>query len=105
VPVRCGIDWAEDHHDVALVDEAGQVVASRRIGDDPEGARRRLGLLAEAGDAPGAPVPVAIETPRGFLVACLVDRRLSGRRRGDGGLTLCAHRGAGTRPGARVSGP
>jgi transposase len=76
VPVWCGIDWAEDHHDVALVDEAGQVVASRRIGDDPEGARRLLELLAEAGDAPGAPVPVAIETPRGLLVACL---RAAGR--------------------------
>src|SRR5262245_50085801 len=42
----------------------------------PGGARRLLELLAEAGDAQGAPVPVAIETPRGLLVACL---RAAGR--------------------------
>jgi hypothetical protein len=28
----CGIDWAEHHHDVAVVDEAGQVLARFRIG-------------------------------------------------------------------------
>ena len=32
--VFCGIDWAEDHHDVALVDPDGTLVAKRRIGDD-----------------------------------------------------------------------
>jgi hypothetical protein len=26
--VTCGIDWAERHHDVALVDEQGQLVPS-----------------------------------------------------------------------------
>jgi hypothetical protein len=26
-PVTCGIDWAEDHHDVALVDAEGQLDA------------------------------------------------------------------------------
>ncbi|MDT5232807.1 MAG: hypothetical protein QOI39_3307 [Mycobacterium sp.] len=31
--VFCGIDWAENHHDVALVDEHGQLVAKCHIGD------------------------------------------------------------------------
>jgi hypothetical protein len=37
VSVFCGIDWAEDHHDVALVDEAGRVLAGQRITDDVDG--------------------------------------------------------------------
>ena len=74
--VCCGIDWAEDHHDVALVDETGQAVAKHRISADSEGYRQLLELLAEAGDTPGDPIPVAIETPRGLLVACL---RATGR--------------------------
>ena len=30
--ITCGIDWAEAHHDVALVDHDGKVVARERIG-------------------------------------------------------------------------
>ena len=33
----CGIDWAEHHHDVAVIDEAGQLRARLRIGDDAAG--------------------------------------------------------------------
>jgi len=29
--VACGIDWAEGHHDVAIVDEAGVVIVAERI--------------------------------------------------------------------------
>jgi hypothetical protein len=76
VSVWCGIDWAEDHHDVALVDETGQVVARHRISDDPEGYGQLLTLLAAAGDTPEERIAVAIETPRGLLVACL---RATGR--------------------------
>ena len=35
--VFCGIDWAEKHHDVAIVDDRGQLVAKRRIGDNAAG--------------------------------------------------------------------
>jgi transposase len=69
--VFCGIDWAEDHHDIALVDRDGQLLARRRIGDDPAGLAQLLALLADHGDSADDPVPVAIETPRGLLVACL----------------------------------
>jgi transposase len=74
--VFCGIDWAEDHHDIALVGRDGQLLARRRIGDDAAGLAALLGLLAEHGDSAGDPVPVAIETPRGLLTACL---RATGR--------------------------
>jgi transposase len=74
--VYCGIDWAEDHHDIALVDRDGQLLARRRISDDVAGLAGLLDLLAEHGDTPDDPVPVAIETPRGLLAACL---RATGR--------------------------
>jgi transposase len=74
--VFCGIDWAEDHHDVALVDAGGQVLARLRITDDAAGLAALLELLAEHGDSQQDPVPAAIETPRGLLVACL---RATGR--------------------------
>jgi len=74
--ITCGIDWAENHHDVALVDQDGKRVALLRIGDDAAGHTRLLELLAEHGDSAGEPIPVAIETPRGLLVAAL---RATGR--------------------------
>src|SRR6202167_170146 len=75
--VFCGIDWAEDHHDIALTDRDGQLLARRRISDDAGGLAALLGLLAEHGDSAGDPVPVAIETPRALLTACL---RATGRK-------------------------
>ena len=33
----CGIDWAETHHDVAIIDGDGQLVAKKRIADGPSG--------------------------------------------------------------------
>jgi transposase len=74
--VYCGIDWAEDHHDIALVDRDGQLLARRRISDDAAGLTQLLDLLAEHGDTSDDLIPVAIETPRGLLVACL---RATGR--------------------------
>ncbi|WJE00788.1 IS110 family RNA-guided transposase [Streptomyces antimycoticus] len=75
-PVFCGVDWAEDHHDVALVEAGGKQLAKLRIGDDAAGFAQLTALLVEHGDCADEPVPVAIETSRGLLVACL---RATGR--------------------------
>jgi len=75
VTVFCGIDWAERHHDIALVDEFGELLAKQRISDDAAGYRILLELLAEHGDSPESPIPVAIETSRGLLVAALRNGR------------------------------
>ncbi|TCP50108.1 transposase IS116/IS110/IS902 family protein [Tamaricihabitans halophyticus] len=72
----CGADWAEGHHDVAIIDDAGAVVSRARIGNDAAGFAQLLGLLADAGDTLENPVPVAIETDRGLLVSAL---RVTGR--------------------------
>ncbi|MFD7281623.1 IS110 family transposase [Streptomyces sp. NPDC059862] len=69
--IYCGIDWAEKTHDVALVDDTGHLVAKRHITDDAAGYKILLDLLAEHGDSEENPIPVAIETSRGLLVAVL----------------------------------
>ncbi len=73
--VTCGIDWAQDHHDIAIVDAQGLLVAKRRIPESVAGFAELTAMLADAGD-PKDLIPVAIETPRGLLVAAL---RASGR--------------------------
>jgi transposase len=75
--VTCGIDWAEGHYDVALVDVDGQLVGKSRYTDSTEGFAALLELLATAGDCEDNLIPVAIETPRGLLVSAL---RATGRR-------------------------
>src|SRR5262249_29171757 len=67
----CGIDWASDHHDVAVVDDDGHVVARGRVSNDAAGFAQLLTLLAEAGDSAKDPIPVGIETDRGLWVAAL----------------------------------
>ena len=59
------------------MDEGGKLVAKRRIGDDVQGYRQLLELLADAGDSAAEPVPVAVETGRGLLISCL---RMTGRK-------------------------
>jgi transposase len=76
VAVYCGIDWAEGHHDIALVDDEGRLVGKRRIADSLDGFAELAAMLADAGDQPDDPISVAIETPRGLLVATL---RATGR--------------------------
>lgn len=74
--IFCGIDWAEHHHDVAVVGDAGNVLAQQRISDDVAGFTTLTSLLAELAEKRG-PVEVAIETDRGLLVAAL---RAAGHR-------------------------
>jgi hypothetical protein len=80
VPVRlfAGDDWAGDHHDIEVMDEAGKVLAKRRL---PEGVAGMTQLHALIGrflpeDADDAEVVIGIETDRGPWVAaenaCLI---------------------------------
>ena len=70
--LTCGIDWAEGHHDVAVVDEAGNVLAERRIGVGAAGFADLLGVLAECGDSPDQSIPVGIESSSLLLVSALL---------------------------------
>ena len=70
--IFCGVDWAEGHHDVAVIDAGGALVAKRRISDDLTGFSELTTLLAEhSGTEVFVPVDVGIETDRGLLVAAL----------------------------------
>jgi transposase len=65
-----GDDWAEDHHDVYLMDEAGTRLASRRLPEGLIGIGQLHELIAEHAEDPGE-VVIGIETERGPWVAAL----------------------------------
>jgi hypothetical protein len=69
-----GDDWAEDHHDVELMDAAGRVLARRRLPEGVAGMARLHELIGlQLGeDAGDAEVVIGIETDRGPWVAALV---------------------------------
>jgi len=66
-----GIDWAEAHHDVCIVDDVGKVLGKARVPDGIEGVRRLHELIAEHAEEPND-VVVGIEIDRGLLVGALV---------------------------------
>jgi transposase len=69
-----GDDWAEDHHDVQVLDAAGRRLARARLPEGVAGIARLHATIGElAGeDAEDAQVLVGIETDRGPWVAALV---------------------------------
>ncbi|WP_256258552.1 IS110 family transposase [Saccharopolyspora antimicrobica] len=69
-----GDDWAEEHHDVELMDNAGRRLAKARLPEGVAGmARLHTMIGAQFGeDAEDAEVLVGIETDRGPWVAALV---------------------------------
>ncbi len=66
-----GIDWATAHHDIAVINDEGKVIARGRVSNDAAGFTALLSMLAEAGDSAEHPIPVGIETDRGLFVAAL----------------------------------
>jgi transposase len=71
VRLWCGIDWAENHHDVSVVDESGMQRVRLRIEDTATGFGQLMSLLAEQNAISEEPVTVAIETAKGLLPAAL----------------------------------
>ena len=68
--IYVGIDWAEAHHDVCVINEAGALVRRKRIPDGLDGVAQLHALVGEHGSA--ADVVIGIETDRGLLVQALV---------------------------------
>ena len=93
-----GDDWAEDHHDVEVMNEAGKVLAKRRL---PEGVAGMAGLHELIGGAPGRgrrgrgggdrdrdrPRPVGGRAGRGRIHGATRSTRC--RHRGTGSGTAC----------------
>ncbi len=66
-----GVDWAEAHHDICVLDEAGEVLARKRIPDTLVGVRALHELLGEHAEEPEE-VIVGIEKDRGLIVAAML---------------------------------
>ena len=66
-----GDDWAEDHHDVHLMDESGERLAARRLPEGVAGVTVLHELVAQHAAGPGE-VVIGIETDRGPWVSALV---------------------------------
>ena len=65
-----GDDWAEDHHDIHLMDADGTKLASRRLPEGLAGIRGFHELVADYAEEP-AQVVIGIETDRGLWVEAL----------------------------------
>jgi hypothetical protein len=79
VELFVGVDWAEDHHDLCVMDAAGRVRAKGRVTDVLAGVVRAHDLIASAvpadvedDEADQPEVIVGIETDRGLMVRALV---------------------------------
>jgi hypothetical protein len=75
-----GDDWAEAHHDIEIEDEAGRVLARRRLPEGLAGITTLHELIAEHLDPTAEPdqVQLGIETERGPWVQALLAGRLCG---------------------------
>lgn len=69
-----GDDWAQDHHDVELMNPAGKRLARARLPEGVDGIARFHALVAEhlGEDAEAGEVVIGIETDRGPWVAALI---------------------------------
>jgi transposase len=72
-----GDDWAEDHHDVELMDAGGQRLAKARLPEGVTGLARLHAMIGEqlgedADEDDAGQVAVGIETDRGPWVAALI---------------------------------
>jgi Transposase/Transposase IS116/IS110/IS902 family len=68
-----GDDWAEDHHDIELQDDAGRVLARARLPEGVAGITRLHALVGQftGPDTEPGEVVVGIETDRGLWVTAL----------------------------------
>jgi len=69
--VFLGVDWAEEHHDVCMLDEQGKVLGRAQVANSLHGVGRIHALVAEHSEE-SSEVVVGIETDRGLLVQALL---------------------------------
>jgi len=73
-----GIDWADQHHDAVVIDEAGKRVGTTRVAHSAEGLDTLVTFLKGIGDVTAHPDHLAciIETNRGLLITALLEAGL-----------------------------
>jgi transposase len=73
-----GIDWADQQHEVVVMDEAGTRVGQLRIPHSAHGVEQLIAWLREIGDIATCPEHLAclIETTQGVLITALLEQGL-----------------------------
>ena len=61
-----GLDWADSHHDIVVIDETGHHMSSRRVAHTAEGLAELIVFLQ--GIAPLDQIACIIETNHGLLM-------------------------------------
>lgn len=67
-----GLDWADQHHDVVVLDEAGRRVGSRRVTHSKEGLEDLKQFLLRIASQPEE-LACVVETSHGLLIAFLLE--------------------------------
>jgi transposase len=67
-----GLDWADTHHDVVILDEAGRRVGSQRFAHSPEGLNELKQLVLRIAGSPEQ-LACLVETNHGLLIAFLLE--------------------------------
>jgi transposase len=69
-----GIDWADDHHDVVVLDDAGRQIASKRVAHPAAGLADLTATLSQiCGSTPKDQLACIVETNRGLLITALLE--------------------------------
>ena len=69
-----GIDWADDHHDVVVLDDTGRQIASRRVAHTAAGLAELTTTLSQIGGATTKDqLACIVETNRGLLITALLE--------------------------------
>jgi transposase len=73
-----GIDWADQHHDVAVIDEHGKQLDKKRVAHSAEGLADLVTIVKSIGDVSQHADHVAciIETNKGLLITALLEAGL-----------------------------
>src|SRR5262244_1135919 len=73
-----GIDWADQHHEVVVIDEQGKQLAKKRVAHSAEGVAELLRFVKGIGDVQQHADHVAcmLETNRGLLITALLEAGL-----------------------------
>ena len=70
-----GVDWADDHHVVVVLDQAGQQVATQQVPHTVEGVAQLISFLLSIVGTPVQQEDLAciIETTHGLLITALLE--------------------------------
>jgi transposase len=73
-----GIDWADTHHDIVVIDEGAKRLATRRFAHTASGIADLIAFLKAIGDVASHPEHLAciIETTHGVLITALLEAGL-----------------------------